>query len=93
MEVVICSGGKQGAFVLGMTGLSAKATFGLSGGKRGRRRLDDIGRGWLGRGGRVLARGGELGLESGDGGLQRLDLKTLGVQLRLQAFPVRTETR
>ena len=64
---------EQGAFVFGMAGLATAFAFVLAG-WRGQRWLDDVRRRGLGGSRGVLARSGELLLETSHGSLQRLQL-------------------
>jgi hypothetical protein len=76
---------KQSAFVLGMARLTPLRTTRLLliGGLG---RLDDVGGRRLGRSRGVLARAGQLFLETRHGGLQRVQLDLLSLQLLLQAL-------
>jgi hypothetical protein len=85
-------GGKQGAFVFGMTGLAADVTFFLPGRQRRRGRLDDIGRGRLGGSRRVLACGSQLRFQTSDCRFQRVQLGTLLFQLRALLLHLRLQT-
>ena len=86
---LIDSGGKAAPLVLGVAGLAADAAA-LLALRRGRLgRLDDVGGRRLGGVRGILAGRGELLLEAGDGGLERLQPRLLGVQLRLQTATVR----
>ena len=78
-----------GAFVLGVTRLPADAASLLALRRGWFGRLDDVRRRWLGRGRGILPRRGELLLETSDSGLEHLQPRLLGVQLRLQAPTVR----
>ena len=79
------------AFVLGMTRLPADAASLLALRRGWFGRLDDVRRRWLGRGRGILPRRSELLLETSDSGLERLQPRLLGVQLRLQAPTVRAK--
>ena len=83
-------GWERETLVFGVPGLSADTAFVLP-----RRRwwlggLDDIGGRRLGRGGGILACRSELLLQLSDGGLEAVELRLLGVELRLQPLTVRT---
>src|SRR5208337_687199 len=80
-----------GAFVLGVTRLPAAAASLLALRRGWFGRLDDVRRRWLGRGRGILPRRSELLMETSDSGLERLQLRLLGVQLRLQAPTVRAK--
>src|SRR4051812_44790366 len=82
--------GEQGALVFGVARLSAGSAFAVSGRRRG---FDDVGRGRLRGGGRVLSRGSELLLQMGDDGLQGVELLAQGIDLGLQSLTVRTGSR
>src|SRR5205823_3267445 len=88
--VIDLLGWEQGPFVLGMSGLPAALPLVLTGWRRWRWWLDDVGGRRLGGSRGVLAGGGELLLEASHGGLQLLQLSTLLLQLRLQALALGT---
>ena len=68
-------GRDRGAFVFGMSGLPADAASVLALGRRWLGWLDDVGGRGPGRGRGILARGRELLLQPGDGGLKGIELR------------------
>src|SRR3954447_18685810 len=73
-----------------MTGLPAALAFDLSLGRRGLGRLDEVRGRWLGGGGRIFARGGQLRLHLAQGGLEFGNFGRERIDLRLQPFAVGT---
>ena len=86
-------GGKGDAFVFAMTGLSADASFVLSLRWRGLGRLDEVGGGWLGGGGRVFASGGELLDQLVDDRLDCGQFRLQGINSRLKPKTVGAGSR
>ncbi len=81
--------GREGlAFVLGVAGLAADGTLGpvLKGGLG----LDDVGGGWLGRGGGVLACRGEVFAQAREFRRDGVEFGLQRIHLRLQPSAVRT---
>src|SRR3954468_5913450 len=81
------------SLVLGVPRLAAGVAPLLARGRRGLGRLDDVGGGRLGGGRGVLARGGELRVQLGHGGLEPGHRRGQGIDLRLQALAVGTGGR
>jgi hypothetical protein len=79
-----------GTGVAGVTGLSAAGAWAFVGVGEWFGRLDDVGGGWLGRGGRVLAGRSELLAELLDKGTQVRNLLLQIEDLSLQLLAART---
>src|SRR5262249_56288870 len=83
-------GRKQLTLVCGMSGLAAGLPLLLAGRRRWLGGLDDVGGRGLGGVRRILARRGELFLQSLDGGLEGGELSAQGVDLSLQPLAIGT---
>src|SRR5512142_2839178 len=81
-------GREGGALVLGMSGLPARVTSVLALRRWRLGRLDDVGRGGLGRGRGVLARRGELLAQLGDDLLEGGEFRLQDIHSRLEPSAV-----